>query len=108
MSVHRLLQHTYFLGMSTAARKISIHNVLVLLRSYFPKYDGANHLYSQWNCCAALHHHIQALRDKVVALNSTEPMDDDDQGLYTELIHDDIWYGSIRQWKLPTLFLIQF
>ncbi|PTB42496.1 hypothetical protein M441DRAFT_456657 [Trichoderma asperellum CBS 433.97] len=92
MSVHRLLQHAYFLDMSTAARKISIHNVLVLLRSYFPTYDGANHLYSQWNRCAALHHHIQALRDKVVALNSTEPMDDGDQGLYAELIHDDIWY----------------
>ncbi|UKZ49079.1 hypothetical protein TrVGV298_003318 [Trichoderma virens] len=92
MSIHRLLQHAYFLGMSIAARKISIHNVLVLLRSYFPKYDGANHLYSQWNRCAALHHHIQTLRDKVVALKPTEPMDDNDQGLYTELIHDDIWY----------------
>ncbi|KAK4076770.1 uncharacterized protein Triagg1_4373 [Trichoderma aggressivum f. europaeum] len=92
MSVHRLLQHAYFLDMSTAARKISIHNILVLLRAYFPKNDGANHFYSQWNRCAALHHHIQALRDKVAALKLTEPLENDDQKLYTELIINDIWY----------------
>lgn len=95
MSVHRLLQHTYFLDMSAEARKISIRNVLILLRSCFPTKDGASHLYTQWNRCAALHHHIQAFRDKVVALKPTEPIDNDDQGLYNELIHDDIWCGSV-------------
>ncbi|KAL7933132.1 hypothetical protein V8C35DRAFT_322549 [Trichoderma chlorosporum] len=92
MSVHRLLQHAYFLDMSAAVCKISIHNVLLLLRSYFPRHNGAQHLYSQWARCAALHHHVQTLRDKVAALKPTEPMDDDDQELYTGLIHDDIWY----------------
>lgn len=94
MSVHRLLQHTYFLDMSAEARKISIRNVLVLLRSYFPTH-GTNHLYSQWSRCAVLHHHIQALRDKVVALKPTEPIDTDDQGLYNELIYEDIWCGPV-------------
>lgn len=69
----------------------SIHNILVLLKAYFPKNDGTNHFYSQWNQCAALHHHILALRDKVVALKATEPIDNDDQELYTELILNDIW-----------------
>lgn len=73
------------------ARKISIHNTLVSLRSCFPKHDGGNHLYSQWNRCAALHPHIQALRDEKAALKPTETMDNDDQKLYNELIHDDIW-----------------
>lgn len=77
------------------ARKISIHNTLVSLRSSFPTHDGANHLYSQWDRCAALHHHIQALRDKVAALKPTEQIDDDDRELYNELVHDDIWYGFI-------------
>lgn len=79
------------------ARKISIHNTLVSLRSYFPKQDGGNHLYSQWNRCAALHPYIQALRDEVVALTFTETIDDDDQKIYNELIHDDIWCDSILQ-----------
>lgn len=96
MSVHRLLQHAYFLDMSTAARKISIHNTLVLLRDSFPRNNGANHFYSRWDRCAALHHHIQALRDKVTALELTEPMNNDDQKLYTELIHNGIWYVVFR------------
>ncbi|QYT03110.1 hypothetical protein H0G86_010079 [Trichoderma simmonsii] len=70
----------------------SIHNNLVLLRDSFPKNDGANHFYSQWDRCAALHHHIQTLRDRVVALKPTESMDNDDQELYNELILNDIWY----------------
>ncbi|UKZ62150.1 uncharacterized protein TrAtP1_003410 [Trichoderma atroviride] len=74
------------------ARKTSIHDTLVLLTHYFPTYDGTNHLYSQWDRCAALHHHIQALRDKVAALKPTETIDDGDQELYNKLIHDDIWY----------------
>jgi hypothetical protein len=90
------------------AQKISIHDTLVSLRSYFPTKNGANHLYSQWDRCAALHHHVQALRDKVAALESTEPIDDDDQELYNELIHDDIWSASICLLKLFASFLIQF
>ncbi|KAL6823270.1 TPR-like protein [Trichoderma camerunense] len=70
----------------------SIHNILVLLRASFPKNDGVNHFYPQWDRCAALHPHIQTLRDKVAALKPTEPMDNDDQKLYTELILNDIWY----------------
>lgn len=69
----------------------SIHNILVLLRASFPKNDGANHFYSQWDRCAALLHHIQTLRDKVDVLKPTESMDNDDQELYTELILNDIW-----------------
>lgn len=72
-----------------------LHDTLVSLRSQFPTYDRANHLYSQWNRCTALYHHIQALRDKVAALKPTEQIDDDDQKRYNELIHDDIWCGSI-------------
>ncbi|KAL7790602.1 TPR-like protein [Trichoderma afarasin] len=69
----------------------SIHDILVLLTASFPKNDGANHLYSQWNRCAALHPLIQTLKDKV-ALKPTDPMDKEDQELYTELILNDIWY----------------
>lgn len=69
----------------------SIHNILVLLSASFPKNDGANHFYSQWSRCAALHNPIQTLRDKVVALKHIEPMDNDDKELYTELILNDIW-----------------
>lgn len=97
MSIHRLLQRAHFLEMSTATRNISIHNVLVLLRSYFPRHEGITHFYSQWGRCAALHHHIQSLRDKVVALKATELLDDDDRDLYTELIHDDSWCVALLE-----------
>ncbi|KAK4446016.1 P-loop containing nucleoside triphosphate hydrolase protein [Podospora aff. communis PSN243] len=92
LSVHRLIQDSYFVQMTPTRRIESFHSALIL-RTHFPSQEtsGARHFFTKWALCGRLHQHIVAFRERCQSPNNQAAFPTNDL-TFIDLVRDDAWY----------------
>ncbi|KAK5654766.1 hypothetical protein OQA88_6802 [Cercophora sp. LCS_1] len=93
ITVHRLIQVSYFLQMAVTSRLKSFHSALILLRTHFPSQEsnGAHHFHTKWDLCGRLHQHVIAFRDRCQSPKNRATLPTNEL-TFIHLVRDNAWY----------------